>query len=471
MDPLEQSVLRTVGVQRLLTQGQKVVVAVSGGPDSVALLFILHRLAPALELELHVGHVNHLLRGAESDAEEEFVRELACELGLPCQIRRQETEKAAASSKANLEDYARRMRYAFLFELADGCGSSLVATAHTANDVAETFLLKALRGAGISGLAGIYPTQPNVMADGSVVNVVRPLLGVSRAQILSYLTRYGRTFREDSSNRDLAFDRNAVRHELIPWLERRFNPEVVEVLGRTARLLREVEDFLEPILEAAFQQSRTGGEDEAVSLAVEALLAAHPLVQREGVRRAVREQKGDLRDITYQHVEDVLALARGQSGTEAHLPGGVRVRREFDRLVVGSPTPRIEFSYELSIPGDVYISEIGRRVTAKRVSLQTPPRPGAIRLNLPVSRLRLRNRRPGDRFRLKAESRPRRVKELLIEKRVPRSRRDQLLVLEDENQIVWIEGFEPDPSFRVEQGSREVAEIELSLKLSCDSGF
>jgi tRNA(Ile)-lysidine synthase len=155
-------------------------------------------------------------------------------------------------------------------------------------------------------------------------------------------------------------------------------------------------------------------------------------------------------------------LARGSSGTEAHLPGGLRVRREFDRLVFGSPITPVEFSYELSVPGNVYIREIETRVTARPVQLSgSEPAAGAIRLNLSFDRLRLRNRRPGDRYRLATGSGPKKVKEILMEKRVPLSRRDRLLVLEHENQIVWIEGFEPDPSFRLKPGSEEVLEIQV----------
>jgi tRNA(Ile)-lysidine synthase len=176
-----------------------------------------------------------MLRGAESDQDEDFVRELCEKRGVELAVRRVEVQRLVSESRRNLEDCARRARYAFLFEVASAW-SAAVATAHTLNDLTETFLLKLFRGAGLTGLAGIFPLRENRLADGATVDVIRPLIDATRKEILDYLAVCQQTFREDSSNLDISFDRNEVRRGLIPLLEARFNPEVVRVIGRTANL-------------------------------------------------------------------------------------------------------------------------------------------------------------------------------------------------------------------------------------------
>jgi len=467
MDIFEDAVLKIITRYRLLTRGETVLIAVSGGPDSVALLLALLELRGRLELTIEAAHVNHLLRGTESDQDEDFVRALCETAKIPLHMRRIETRELAAERRQNLEECARRLRYDFLLSVASERRAT-VATGHTLNDLSETFLLKLFRGAGVSGLSGVYPRRRNQLDSGLIVDVVRPLLDLSRSEILEYLDRRKQRYRQDSSNQDVSFDRNMVRHELIPLLEGRLNPGIAATLGRTALLFRELENFLSPILDEAYEKcrertgtNRSGESRAAVALRVPGLNSCHPFVQKEIIRRALKEYRGDLKDVSYRHVEDTLKIASGESGAECHLGNGVRVRREFDLLKFGGEKTVVPFEYKLSVPGDVYINEVAKRIVARQAPGLRSVDPGesAVLLNFAGKHLRVRNRRAGDRYRIGA--RTKKLKEILIEKRIPRSLRDELLVLDDGSEILWVEGFEPNPEFRPQPGSGAALEIRV----------
>ncbi len=468
MDSFEDSVFKTIARYCLLTKGEKVLVALSGGPDSVALLFALLGLRARLELTVEAGHVNHLLRGIESDQDEDFVRALCTSAEIPLYVSRIETRQLAADRRLNLEECARRLRYDFLLSIGAERRAT-IATGHTLNDLSETFLLKLFRGAGVSGLSGVYPRRRNELENGLAIDVVRPLLDSSRSEILEYLDRRKQPYRQDSSNRDMRFDRNLLRHEVIPLLEGRLNPGISGTLGRTALLFRELEDFLTPLIDEAYKRCREGqgaGRPEelraGVALRIPALLSHHPFVQREIVRRALKEHRGDLKDVSYRHVADILKIAAGESGAECDPGNGVRVRREFDLLKFGGESTAVHFDYELPVPGDVYITEVRKRVFARHLvprTVCTDPEKNGVQLSFAGNRLRVRNRRAGDRYRIGL--RTKKLKEILIEKRIPRSLRDELLVLDDGGEILWVEGFEPNPEFRPHPGSSVVVEIRL----------
>lgn len=460
MDTFEDAVFKSIAKYRLLNRGEKVLAAVSGGPDSVALLLALLELRSRLDLTIEAGHVNHLLRGTESDEDEEFVRGLCSRAGIPLHASRIETRNRAAEGRHNLEEYARTVRYGFLLSVAAEL-SATVATGHTLNDLSETFLLKLFRGAGVSGLSGVYAKRRNELGNGVTVDVVRPLLDSSRNEILEYLERRKQSYRQDSSNQDTSFDRNMIRHQLIPVLESRLNPGISRTLSRTALLFRDLEDFLSPVVDDAYNRCRSL-PSATVSLWVPELLSQHPFVQKEIVRRALKDYRGDLKDVSHRHIEDILKIAAGESGTECHLANGVRVRREFDLLNFGGEIKPLHFEYELSVPGDVYISEVKKRVTGRLLTAQQERRaevPGAVLLDFSGHRLRVRNRRAGDRYRIGA--RTIKLKEILIEKKIPRSLRDELLVLDDGREIVWVEGFDPNPEFRARTGSAAALEIRV----------
>jgi tRNA(Ile)-lysidine synthase len=317
--------LRRFGVEKRDEQAQ-VLVAVSGGADSVALLDALARWRaglPAASRTLFVAHLNHSLRGEESDADEEFVCAAAARLGLPALVERAAVAAVAQAERQNLEATARALRYDFLERAARARGARYVATAHTRDDQAETILLRLLRGSGAAGLRAIRPSRP--LRLGALL--IRPLLDVTRAEVLAHCAHYQLAFRHDSSNDSRDFARNRVRHELLPLLGT-FNPRADEALIRAASQAAEDDDFLSAL---AAEFAAVAAHDDALELHLIAHL--HPALRRRVLRAWVETARGDLRRIDAAHL---LALDRlavgGEGGSYVELPGGWRVRRERGRL-------------------------------------------------------------------------------------------------------------------------------------------
>jgi tRNA(Ile)-lysidine synthase len=302
-----------------------VVVAVSGGPDSVALLRALVALRP--DDDLVIAHVNHQLRGAESDADEQSVRDLharfvpagAGKLVLRC--RRADTAEEARTERANLEAVARRIRYEWLGQIAAEVGARWIATGHTADDQAETVLHRLLRGTGLKGLRGIAPRR----ALTNTVELVRPLLGLRRAEVLAYLDEVGQSYRTDSSNCDPRFTRNRIRHELLPLLAEEFNPRIVEILTRVARQANrpyERERHRAQDLLAAAERPRAGS-----TLILDCtVLATVPVSEIRAVFRLLWEREGwPTGRLNFDAWDRLASVARGDIGG-VDMPGGVRVR-------------------------------------------------------------------------------------------------------------------------------------------------
>jgi tRNA(Ile)-lysidine synthase len=313
---------------RRLGLGERaVLVAVSGGADSRALLDALVRVRGQRKLpgKVYVAHLNHLLRGEEAEGDEAFVRELAARLDVRLIVERVPVAEQARLEKRNLEATARHLRYAFLRRAAQSCGASVVATAHTRDDQIETILLRLLRGSSAEGLRGIH-TAIKLSSD---VELVRPLLKVTRAEVLAHCEHYGLKFRTDSSNLSTEFARNRVRHELLPLL-RSFNPRFDAALIRAAE---QITDDAECLNSAAAEIIATAAHGS--SLDIQALRAAPAPVRRRALRIWLRAVQGDLRRIASVHLTALDKLVTsGRGGSYIELPGGWQAHRKSKRLVL-----------------------------------------------------------------------------------------------------------------------------------------
>jgi tRNA(Ile)-lysidine synthase len=445
--PLEIQVQKTIQHYGMVAAGDNVLVAVSGGADSVALLLCLHKIAPKLKLTLSIAHLNHGIRGSEGDADEEFVRRLSEDLQLPFFSETIDVKQRAETTRQNLEELARQTRYDFLQRTAQQTGAEKIAIGHTLNDQAETILFRLIRGSGLEGLAAIHP----VMGE----RVIRPLLECSRDSILEYLNRREAKFQEDSTNQDLKYARNRIRHELLPYLQKRFNPQVVFTLAREAALTREAWLFIKSEAARAFENLECRRNEDIV-LNLFSLRELHPVLQKELMRHALRERAGSLRGITHRHIDSMLSLCRtGSSGDQIMLPLGVTAIRQFNTLLLTMhfTPPEPSFIYELNIPGECCLTEAK---TLIRATICPTPDFKAITVNrfrqayleksiLPKV-LTIRTRRPGDRY---GGAEHRKVKKMLIDSRVPSLQRPGLPMVVAGNDVIWIPGFRPARSFVV----------------------
>lgn len=487
-------VRETIERHRMLEPGGGVVVAVSGGPDSVALAHLLLNLAGEYRLALHVAHLNHRLRGAEAEEEAGFVAQLAASWGLPCTVEAADVPGYVARRGGSVEDAARRLRYAFLARVAAATGASRVALGHQADDVAETVLMNLLRGAGVRGLSGIPPVRGRY---------VRPLIDLTRAEILEYLGGQGLPYRLDLSNASPRFFRNRIRHELLPYLERDFAPKARVFLSRAAALLRAEDEYLEEVaarwrmeLEraASGRPAGPGGRARPAERPVFdcAELAALPeAILRRIIRQVwsdlVDEEEAGERQLGFERVEAVADLARrGRTGARLELPGGVRVRRRYGELVwsrqgsrahrAGEPAGPPGGPVELQVPGETLVLKGTLRIRAGERQLRDAAEAERLLLEvraagrftaaLDAERLEpplvVRRRRPGDRFWPLGAPGEKRLKDHLIDLKRPPEERDGLFLLADRGgqRPVWLIGDRPAEPVRLSPATRRALVLE-----------
>jgi len=467
--------------QGLLRAGERVGVAVSGGADSVGLLLLLAELRKELGIVLSVVHFNHKLRGKDSDADEKFAARLAEKHGLAFHAGRADIAAKAKSRKANLEDTARRARYDFFARLVSDGRVDKVAVAHTADDQAETVLAHILRGTGLAGLGGIHP---------AVGHVVRPLLGVRRAELRAYLRSKKQTWREDATNRDTTRMRARIRKKLMPILEKQFQAAVVEHLATLAEFAREDEAFLGALADDHMLRCVENDTGSAKISAADLLnfprkkdfttegterteeeAEKNFAICRRIVRRIVGELKPREGQLNAAHVRSILELAgSGENGKCLTLPGGVEVRREQDSLIfcagdaIAKANRRkpLEFARAINLHGtqvDVSVPELGC-VFRFRVIDWPAKRGDTIEKGFVLDRdalqspLVLRNWRPGDKLRPCGHRSAHKLKRLLNQKRVSRWEREGWPVLTSGGLLAWARGFPAAAEFAASDKTR-----------------
>jgi tRNA(Ile)-lysidine synthase len=458
---------RTIRRYALVPPDGRVLVAVSGGSDSVALAHLLHRLEATEPFEVvGVVHLHHGFRGAAADDDAEAVKSLAGDLKLRCHLERVDIRARASERGQSIEEAGRAARLEFFERVAGDTGADRVAVGHTADDQAETFLLRILRGAGTRGLSAVYPRHGVV---------IRPLLDLSRHALREFLLAERITFRDDETNDDLSIPRNRIRHELLPLLRDRFAPGIDAVLAREARLAREDADWLE---EAANQAgaSLVEVQEGVIVLDPVELLALPPAL----VSRVVRRALGTLapgRFIGLDHVEAVIELAQGDR-TAVSLPGqhaeraGDSIRLTSTDAAAASSTSTLspmqtEFSYEFSVPGEIVVPEAGRRLTAEvaevpdRSSLTSGGDEVVLDAGDLAGPLRVRGRRAGDRFQPLGAPGRRSVQDLFVDRKIARGDRDAVPIVTDSaGRIVWVVGVTIAHQFRVTERTRSVVVLK-----------
>ena len=461
-----------------VTAGERIGLGVSGGADSVAMLRLFTELREKLGIVPCVVHFNHRLRGKASDTDEKFVAKLAAQQDLEFFSTRENIGAKAKRERANLEDAGRRARYAYFERLVEDGRVARVAVAHTADDQAETVLAHIMRGTGLAGLGGIHPTSGSVF---------RPLLGIRRTELRAYLKSKKQTWRDDASNRDVTRTRARIRRQLLPFLEKKFNPSAVEHLCQLAELAREDNAYLEQ--EAAWHlHAHSKGEHGGIGLRVRDLIpsgsaaqapsgqARVPVTQKTEasiakrmVRLLARRVKRRAGELSAHHVEAVLHLGQhGHSGKVLQLPGGVEVRRERDMLVfraaalgkTASALPYFSVEVKLPSPGEPVRIDARSRILAVRV-IDWPSegretnKSGAI---LDVDRLQqplhFRHWQPGDAIRPVGHEKRHTLARLLNEQGLTRWEKESWPVLTSGGKLAWALGLPAAAEFAVHEGSR-----------------
>jgi len=443
----------------MLNPGEYIVVAVSGGPDSVCLLSVLHSIAKDLDLKLHVAHLDHMFRGEESAGEALFVADLAKRLNIPATVERIDVPAFCRERGLSSQAGAREVRYGFLQRIAAETSSSRIATGHTADDQAETFLMRLLRGAGISGLSAIPPLRKNI---------IRPLIDVTREEVLNYLAANGLEFKTDPSNISPRYTRNRVRMEVLPVLKR-FNPRIVETLAAEAALFRDENEALDSHLSAC--AARTISRDGERVIMKREEFNALPLAFRRRLLRTFVDLAGTAASglSAVQIEEALLFMAAARTGRTMDLPRGFVITREYDQFVMSANAPSAEFANTLTVPGLTFISSLGMEVEAGLGENRTS---AAKDINYlwqaefdydkigPI--LTLRSRRPGDRFQPAGMGgRSKKLQDYFVDEKVPGQKRDAIPLLVSGNDILWVVGLRTDERFLPNPETRRMLTVRV----------
>jgi tRNA(Ile)-lysidine synthase len=446
---LEQNIAAFISRVQMFSASARVGVAVSGGADSVCLLHILRALRSNWNLRLTVLHLNHSLRGAESDADEQFVRDLASAWELPFIAERADVAAEARAANDNLEQAARTARRRFFHGLIHAGVLDCVALGHTRNDQAETVLFRLLRGAFTTGLSGMRP----VTRDG----FVRPLLEVTRSEVETWLKQHGVSWREDSSNRDCRFARNRIRRDLLPMLESQWNPQIAQMLASYARMAQDDDSYWNEAIAPLEADLLTPTPDGAILSDVSKLTLLPDAVLRRLLRRAIECLRGDLRGIDYTHIATVLDMVRQNSGhARTQLPG-LDIVRSFDWIRFFKPAPA-DADYQVSVIPPCSISLPGSVLDLELIenSESRVPRDTLV-VGLDWTRVRsvssqsaplyLRNWRPGDSYQPNGVQHARKLKDLFQDSRIPLWERRNWPVLVAGDRILWSKRFGPAQEF------------------------
>jgi len=450
----------------MLSEKENILVGLSGGPDSVCLLYILNNLKDKFMLDLHAIYIDHTMRPEEAPEEIEFCKLLCKRLNVPFLTKSIDVKAYAKEQGLNRQEAARKLRYRIFEETAYEINAHKIALGHTADDQAETVLIRLFRGSGSTGLSGIPPVRGNI---------IRPLIEIERKEIERFLDERKFDFIVDSSNLKEDYLRNKIRLSLMPML-REFNPNIIETLSRTAAIFREEERHFEIIVAKTLMKLISRKTDTRIELFLVPFEIMDKVIMRRVLRKAIDETRS-LRGISFIHIEDIIELIKnGNPGDRLYLPKGIRIIKEYSTLIITSdPSVKLN-TCTLTIPGDTILKEAGILIKALTVESQSATHGesgvmsqtsglwstlaifDADRLLLPLV---VRPRKNGDFFYPFGFGKRKKLQDFFVDAKVPRDERDRTPLIISGEDIVWVVGYRGDERFKVTEGTNRVLKLEV----------
>ncbi len=454
-----QKIKETIEKHSMLSGGENVLVALSGGPDSVFLLHVLNNLKEELKLDLHTLYINHGLRPEESPLEIEFCKKLCETLKVPFITKSVDVKSFAKEKSMNNQEAARELRYKVFEETAFETKADKIALGHNADDQAETLLMRLLRGSGPIGLSGIPPVRGMF---------IRPLIEIERQEINRYIQEEKIDFVVDSSNLRRDYLRNKIRFSIIPMMKE-INPNIIETLSRTAAIFREEERHFDIIVVKTLMRLISRKSDSRIELFLSPLEAMDKVILRRVLRRVIDETKG-LRRINFIHVEDIIGLIKtGKSGDRLYLPKGIRVIKDYSTLIFTTEPPVKLDTYMLEVPGEINLKEAGVLIKASileshkseikdlRLSADLAVF-DAERLIFPLV---VRSRKEGNFFYPFGFGKRKKLQDFFVDGKVPRDERDRIPLIISGEDIIWVAGYRQDDRFKVVDETKKVLKLEV----------
>lgn len=468
--PLFKKIANWADRKKVLLPETAVVAGVSGGADSVCLLHILLGLARLRSFSVFAVHINHMLRGGESDEDESFVRGLCTQWQVPLRVFRKDVRSFAREKGCSVEEAGRLLRYECFHRVMDETGAQHVAVAHHRDDQAETVFFHLLRGSGLEGLCGMEDVSQQVL---------RPLLETGRDEIQAYINQNGLVYRTDSSNQDNAYARNAIRNELFPLIQQKTGFPVTASLLRTARLLRADRDFLQQMAALRYKESVVMKDRNTVAFQRKNLHGLHPAMAGRCIRMAWEEITGSAAGLEEKHVAAVLGMSgKKTSGLTLQLPKGVLAAIEYDRLLLTSDNREFgnsPFQVPLNVPGMIELPERGlliytalydRREYEKVFKGLEKPKETSLHQIFDYGKINkginIRNRRDGDLFYPYRSPGSKKLKEYFIDEKIPRGKRENIPLLAIDNNILWVMGFRTSEKYKVDDASEVILSVRAA---------
>lgn len=475
-----KKVKNTIHTYKMMQSQDSILIAVSGGPDSVALLHALHHLSSHFALKLGVAHVNHQLRAEDAEIDEEFVRSLARQMDMLFYLKKCDVHQYAKENRLSLEDAARKVRYDFFFHTMQKNSYSRIATAHHLEDNAELILMNLIRGSGKSGISGIPPIRQKI--------IIRPLIQISRNEILTFLSENRLPYRLDQTNQDIRFTRNRIRHCLIPELQSGYNPKIIEALNRMSAILQPEEEWIDNMVDQETSRLIVSSKNQSIQISISGFIEKPIPLQRRITRKIIQKVKGDLYKITLKHIDEILLLiSKAMDNSQLHLPDNLLIKISGNHVCwtirerVARP-PKFDskrsdclaFLYTISSlddsPKTIMIHEAGVKIQFSILSRMTVSELEQQHKNvalMDMNQLRfpltIRNYIPGDRFTPLGMTGSQKISRYFINHKVPRKNRMGNPLLLSENRIIWLAGYQIDDSMKITPETNTILKTELFL--------
>jgi len=465
---LENKVIHFIREHGLIDENTTLVVAVSGGPDSVCLLHTLVKLRDELKINLHIAHLNHKLRGKESDEDANYVFRLAVQLKLSCTIGERDVEDYRVLHGGTLEEAAREVRYNFLTDVAKVVKAGCVAVGHTSDDNIETILLHLVRGTGTRGLRGLQ-YRTTWKSGSETVGIIRPILELSRKETVEYCRENGLEARMDSSNLSLSPLRNRIRQQLVPLLQS-YNTQVGDALLRTARAASDELDFLDSTV-SELEDSIIQKKGNILVLDKAAFTSLPSALKRHLLRQSIEYILGNLKDIETRHIDEILGMLDKQAGKRIDLPGGLVFVIEYDRFLLTrelselSPLPVIDEEYDIIIPGETEMP--GWRISASVIGREemedsNDDFTACFDIACTGNKLTVRPRETADRFQPLGMEQSKKVSEFMIDVKIPQAWRNNVPVVCSPSQVVWVAGWRIDDRTKVTPDTEKILRLQFT---------
>ncbi|QCX33760.1 tRNA lysidine(34) synthetase TilS [Caloramator sp. E03] len=451
---MREKVISTIEKYGMISKGDRIIIGLSGGPDSTALIHVLNSLKELYDIKLYSAHINHMIRGEEAKRDEEYARILSQSLSVPFYLKRFDVLNYAKDMKMSLEEAGRFIRYSFFNEIAQRVGANKIALAHNMNDQAETVIMRFLRGSGISGLGGIKPVR-----DGKYI---RPLIECNRDEIEEYCKTNNLNPVIDSTNKKNIYVRNRIRLEVIPYLKNHFNSNIIENLYRMAEIIRDEDDFIQKEVLKHIEEIKLRD-----GFNIKKFNELHTALKRRIIRSILQQVKGNLNGIEGKHIEECIEIIKNDdTGKSISLPDNIECLLEYDIFKIRKRNEIKSYEYELKIPGKIILYEEGLEISTNVIERENEIYKDTMFIKYfdydkIKSGLKVRTRKDGDFMYPKGMNGRKKIKDIFIDKKIPRDMRNRFPLIALGNEILWIPKIRDTRNYKIDKNTLRILEIKI----------